>query len=112
MDALIVLLGLLIGGAIFLLLMNSITAIVYSCSSVATTFFICWGIGIVLAWIAWKIAIIVGIIALIVYIIEKIVNPKKPTPNAEAAPNGESAPDAAAQAAPDDSPDSHSDAAQ
>lgn len=81
MDAIIVLLGLFIGGAIFLVLMNNITAIIYSCSSVAITFFICWGIGIVLAWIAWKIAIIIGIIALVIYLIEKIKNPKKKANN-------------------------------
>lgn len=77
MDAIIVLLGLVIGVIIFLILMDHITAIVYNCSSVAFTFFICWGIGIVLAWIAWKVALIVGIIALIIFIAGKIMNPKK-----------------------------------
>lgn len=77
MDAIIVLIGLFIGGAIFLFLMNHITAIVYSCSSVAFTFAICWGIGIVLAWIAWKIAIIIGIIALILFAIGKIKGSSK-----------------------------------
>lgn len=82
MDALIVLLGLGIGIAIFLFLMDRITAIVYNCSSVAFTFFICWGIGIVLAWIAWKIAIIIGIIALVLFIISKFTDGKKTNPNA------------------------------
>ncbi len=77
MDAIIVLLGLFIGIAIYLALMNNVTAIVYSCSSVAFTFFICWGIGIVLAWIAWRIALIVGIVALIIYIFSKIMKSSK-----------------------------------
>jgi len=72
MDAIIVLIGFFVGLAIFLFIMNHITAIIYNCASVAFTFFICWGIGIVFAWIAWKIAIIVGIIALIAYVISKI----------------------------------------
>lgn len=71
MDAIIVLLGLVIGVAIFLFVMNQITAIVYNCSSVAITFFICWIIGIILAWIAWKIALIVGGIALVLYLVSK-----------------------------------------
>ena len=79
MDAIIVLIGLFIGGAIFLALMSNITAIIYSCSSVAITFGICWAIGIVLAWIAWRIAVIVGVIALIVFIISKIIKPKNKT---------------------------------
>lgn len=95
MDAIIVLLGLFIGGAIFLVLMNNITAIVYSCQSVAITFFICWGIGIVLAWIAWKIAIIIGIIALIAFIIGKITKPKsKPADGDQAADAQEPSADA------------------
>ncbi len=77
MDAIIVLIGLFIGIAIFLFVMEKITAIVYSCSSVAFTFFICWGIGIVLAWIAWRIAIIIGIIALIGFLISKLKGHKK-----------------------------------
>lgn len=76
MDALIVLLGLVVGTFIFLFVMSRITAIVYNCSSVAFTFLFCWGIGIVLAWVAWKIAIIVGIIALILFIISKIIGKK------------------------------------
>lgn len=77
MDAIIVLIGLAIGVAIFLALMNSITAIVYNCTSVAITFGICWAIGIVLAWIAWKIAIIIGVIALIIFVIRKFISPQK-----------------------------------
>ena len=76
MDALIVLLGFFIGIAIFLFVMDKITAIVYNCLSVVFTFLFCWGIGIVLAWIAWKIAIIVGIIALILFIISKLTGSK------------------------------------
>lgn len=76
MDAIITLLGLLIGTAIFLFVMSKVTAIVYNCSSVGITFLFCWGIGIVLSWIAWKIAIIVGIIALILFIISKITGKK------------------------------------
>lgn len=79
MDAIIVLIGLGIGVAIFLALMNSITAIVYNCTSVAITFGICWAIGIVLAWIAWKIALIIGIIALIIFIIGKVTGAGKKT---------------------------------
>ena len=78
MDAIIVLIGFFIGIAIFLFLMNNITAIVYNCASVAFTFFICWGIGIVLAWIAWRIALIVGIVALIGFLITKFTKKKKP----------------------------------
>lgn len=77
MDAIIVLIGFFIGIAIFLFLMNNITAIVYNCASVAFTFFICWGIGIVLAWIAWKIALIVGAVALIGFLITKFTGSKK-----------------------------------
>ena len=72
MDAIIVLLGFFVGLAIFLFVMNRITAIVYNCSSVVFTFLVCWGIGIVFAWIAWKIALIIGIIALIAFILSKI----------------------------------------
>ncbi len=79
MDAIIVLIGLGIGVAIFLALMNSITAIVYNCTSVAIAFGICWAIGIVLAWIAWKIALIIGIIALIIFIIGKVAGAGKKT---------------------------------
>jgi len=75
-DAIIVLLGLVVGTLIFLFVMSRITVIIYNCSSVAISFFICWGIGIVLAWIAWRIAIIVGIIALILFIISKITGKK------------------------------------
>ncbi|MBR5272991.1 MAG: hypothetical protein IKU25_06340 [Clostridia bacterium] len=81
MDAIIVLIGLAIGVAIFLALMNSITAIVYNCTSVAITFGICWAIGIVLAWIAWKIALIIGIIALIIFIIGKVTGAGKKSDN-------------------------------
>lgn len=56
--------------------MSKVTAIVYNCSSVVFTFLFCWGIGIVLSWIAWKIAIIIGIIALILFIISKITGKK------------------------------------
>lgn len=76
MDAIIVLLGLFVGIGIFLFVMDKITAIVYNCSSVCFTFLFCWGIGIVLAWIAWKIAIIVGIIGLILFLISKITGSK------------------------------------
>ncbi len=71
MDAIITLLGLVIGTIIFFAVMQNITAIVYNCSSVCITFLFCWGIGIVLAWIAWKIALIIGIIALILVIVQK-----------------------------------------
>ena len=81
MDAIIVLLGFFIGIAIFLFVMDKVTAIVYSCSSVAFTFGICWAIGIVLAWVAWKIAIIIGIIALVLYLISKFTKPKNNTKN-------------------------------
>ena len=77
MDAIITLIGFFVGVAIFLFIMNRITAIVYNCSSVAITFFICWGIGIVFAWIAWKIALIVGIIALICFVLIKIFGTNK-----------------------------------
>lgn len=77
MDALIVFLGLIIGTVIFFAFMSCVTAIVYNIRSVAITFVFCWGIGIVLAWIAWKLAIVVGVIALIIFIIAKITNPKK-----------------------------------
>lgn len=76
MDAIIVLLGLIVGIFIFMFVMSKITAIIYNCTSVCITFLFCWGIGIVLAWIAWKIAIIVGIIALILYIISKFTGSK------------------------------------
>lgn len=76
MDAIIVLLGLVIGIIIFLFLMDRITAIIYNCSSVAFTFFICWAIGIVLAWIAWKIAVIVGFIILILLLISRFTEKK------------------------------------
>lgn len=56
--------------------MSKVTAIVYNCSSVVFTFLFCWGIGIVLSWIAWRIAIIIGIIALILFIISKITGKK------------------------------------
>lgn len=72
MDAIVVLLGLVIGIVIFMLFMSNVTAIIYNLKSVLFTFIICWGIGIVLAWIAWKLAIIVGIIALIAYIVLKM----------------------------------------
>ena len=72
MDALIVLIGFFVGLAIFFFVMSKITAIVYNCSSVVFTFLVCWGIGIVLAWIAWKIALIVGIIALAIYLLSKL----------------------------------------
>lgn len=72
MDAIIVLIGLVIGVVLFLAFMSSVTAIVYNIRSVAFTFFICWGIGIVLAWIGWKIALIVGVIAFVLFIIAKI----------------------------------------
>ena len=77
MDAIVVLIGLVIGVLIFLALMDHITAIIYSCQSVAVTFLFCWGIGIVLAWISWKIAIIIGIIALILYLISKFAGHKE-----------------------------------
>lgn len=77
MDALIVFLGLIIGTVIFFAFMSCVTAIVYNIRSVAITFCFCWGIGIVLAWIAWKLALVVGIIALIIFIIAKITSPKK-----------------------------------
>ena len=76
MDAIITLLGLIVGIFIFLFIMDKITAIVYSCSSVCITFLFCWAIGIVLAWIAWKIALTVGIIALILYILSKFTGSK------------------------------------
>lgn len=76
MDAIITLLGLIVGIFLFLFIMDKITAIVYNCTSVIITFLFCWGIGIVLAWIAWKIAIIVGIIALILFIISKFTGSK------------------------------------
>ena len=88
MDAIIVLTGFFIGLAIFFCVMEHITAIIYNCSSVAVTFLICWGIGIVLAWIAWKIAIIVGIIALILYIAGKIF---KPSGSGKSSSGGETA---------------------
>lgn len=88
MDALIVFLGLVIGTVIFFAFMSCVTAIVYNIRSVAFTFVFCWGIGIVLAWIAWKLALVVGIIALIIFIIAKITNPKKS--NEENAENIES----------------------
>lgn len=72
MDEIIVLIGFFVGLAIFLFVMNHITAIVYNCSSVVFTFLVCWGIGIVFAWIAWKIALIIGIIALIAFVLSKI----------------------------------------
>lgn len=77
MDALIVFLGLVIGTIIFFAFMSCVTAIVYNIRSVAFTFVFCWGIGIVLAWIAWKLALAIGVIALIIFIIAKITNPKK-----------------------------------
>lgn len=76
MDAIIVLLGLIVGIAIFFFIMSRITAVVYNIKSVAFTFFISWGIGIVIAWIAWKIAIIIGIIALILYLWSKLFGKK------------------------------------
>ena len=76
MDALIVLLGFFVGLAIFFFIMNRITAIVYNCSSVVFTFFVCWGIGIVLAWIAWRIALIIGIIALVIFLWSKLFGTK------------------------------------
>lgn len=79
MDALITFLGLVIGTVIFFAFMSCVTAIVYNIRSVALTFVFCWGVGIVLAWIAWKLAIVVGVIALIIFIIAKITNPKKST---------------------------------
>jgi hypothetical protein len=72
LDAIVVLLGLVIGIVIFMLFMSNVKAIFYNLKSVLFTFIICWGIGIVLAWIAWKLAIIVGIIALIAYIVLKM----------------------------------------
>ena len=77
MDAIITLLGLVIGTIIFFAVMQNVKAIVYNCSSVCITFAFCWGIGIVLAWVAWKIAIIIGIIALILFLVSKFTKPKK-----------------------------------
>lgn len=77
MDAIITLIGFFVGLAIFFFVMERITAIVYNCSSVVITFFVCWGIGIVLAWIAWKIALIIGIIALILFVLSKIFGSDK-----------------------------------
>lgn len=77
MDAIIVLLGLVIGIVLFLAFMNCVTALVYNIPTVAITFGICWGIGVVLAWIAWRLALIVGIIALIIFIIAKLTKSKK-----------------------------------
>ena len=77
MDAIITLIGFFVGLAIFFFVMSKITAIVYNCSSVAITFFFCWGIGIVLAWIAWKLALIIGIIALVLFLLSKIFGSKK-----------------------------------
>lgn len=77
MEAIIVLLGLIIGVVLFLAFMNCVTALIYNIPTVAITFAVCWGIGIVLAWIAWKLALIVGIIALIIFVIAKITKPKK-----------------------------------
>jgi ABC-type bacteriocin/lantibiotic exporter with double-glycine peptidase domain len=72
MDALIVLLGLVIGTVIFLAFMSCVTAIVYNIRSIAITFVFCWGIGIVLAWVAWKLALVIGIIALVIFAVVKI----------------------------------------
>lgn len=83
MDAIIVFIGFFVGLAIFLFIMNHITAIIYNCASVAFTFFICWGIGIVFAWIAWKIALIIGIIALIAFIISKVFGSGQKKNNSE-----------------------------
>lgn len=72
MDAIIVLLGFIIGVFIFLFAMEHVVAIIYSCQSVIITFCFCWGIGIVLAWVAWKLAIIVGIICAVLFVVDKI----------------------------------------
>ena len=55
MDAIITLLGLVIGTIIFFAVMQNVKAIVYNCSSVCITFAFCWGIGIVLALSVRKI---------------------------------------------------------
>lgn len=94
MDTLITIVGFFIGIALFLFLMQRITAIVYNCSSVVFTFLVCWGIGIILAWIAWKIALIIGVIALAAYLISKFKgsgSPAKKSDGENASPSDENA---------------------
>lgn len=76
MDEIITLIGLVIGIVIFLYVMDKVTAIFYGCHSLIITFLFCWGVGIVLAWIAWKLAIIVGVIVLVMYVWKKIFGTK------------------------------------
>lgn len=89
MDAIIVLLGLVVGIAIFLFFMNQVTAIVYHSKSILRTFLVCWGIGIVLAWIAWKLALIIAVIALILFIISKITKTEDTNNNSNSEENNE-----------------------
>jgi len=71
MDTIIGILGFLLGIALFVLALNKFQMIFIGFQGIIGLFILCWVFGTIIAWIAWKIAILVGIIALIVYAISK-----------------------------------------
>lgn len=64
-------LGLVIGVVAFMALQSIIPSITKSKFVAIFVFIVCWGAGICVSYIAWQFAIVIGIIALIVYIIKK-----------------------------------------
>lgn len=84
MDLLFGIIGFIVGIFLFLFFMDRFLLI--SVKGLVGLFLLCWVGGIILAWIAWKIAIVVGIVALIFFIISKLRKGKseKNEPNNDA----------------------------
>lgn len=70
--------GLVIGGAIFMALMGFIPSMKNHVVVAVVVFLLCWGLGIWITGVALYIAIIVGIVALVVTFIKKRKSIKMP----------------------------------
>lgn len=71
METLFGILGFIVGLVLFFFLLNRFIMIFSGLGGIVGLFIFCWVIGIILVKIAWWIAVIVGGIALILYLISK-----------------------------------------
>lgn len=85
MNTIFGILGFIVGLILFVIALDKFQMIFIGFKSIIGMLFLCWVIGIILVWIAWKVAVFIGIGGLIYYVLSKITGKpsEKTTDNAE-----------------------------
>lgn len=71
MDTVFGIIGFVLGIILFLWILDRFQMLFFGFKSVIGLFIFCWVMGIIITWFAWKIAIVMGLVALIAFIISK-----------------------------------------